>query len=181
MHFHCTSQSLGLVESLKKCWKHLFVFLKLMGGILETVCAFSLDFSKCKTSKLSYKILKTWICIYKFGGRGILQRRCAFSLHFSKFMTYAILKTLEGIEAKCIEIFMRKCYKCKVLAGVHQIFFRKKKNWPNLEEFIKKVLWPSTFPRKYSKIWKNSSKKCNDPALFIENIAKSRDKSFINA
>ena len=69
-----------------------------------------------------------------------MQRRCAFALHFSKFMTYAILKTLEGIEAKFIEIFMRKCYECKFLSGFHQIFFRKKKNWPNLEEFIKKVL-----------------------------------------
>ena len=176
MRFHCTSQSLGVVESHKKCWKHLFVFLKLRGGILETVCAFSLDFSKFKTSKFSYKILKTCICIYKFRGRGILQRRCAFSLHFSKFMTYAILKTLEGIEVK----FMRYLWGSAMNANSCQVSIRF---------FLGK--------KKIGQIWRNSSRKCYDPALFlentatsgkilqkstfIENIAKSREKSFINA
>ena len=88
MHFHCTSQSLGLVESLKKCWKHLFVFLKLMGGILETVCAFSLDFSKFKTSRLSYKILKTCICISEIRGGGVFWRQLVHFLCTSQSLRF---------------------------------------------------------------------------------------------
>ena len=85
VHFPCTSQSLRFVDFLTKYFKHVFAFLKLGGGILETVRAFSLDFSKFNTSRLSYKILKRCICISEIRGGGMLETACAFALHFSKF------------------------------------------------------------------------------------------------